>query len=235
MQPGPNRATADLSLDSNDSVAARYLGGKRAACDRCRGQKLRCPRDGQSGLSDSIECARCAKVGAVCSFGTSKRAGRPSNSKFKVSTENSEHRNAERGASSGTTLQEPREFAVFDVTRPEDRNFEPPPFGGPGSTLPGVEEGMTPFFNAQYPFTFGPFDGDFSWPIPPPLGIGSSSLSMSNGGPRPGAETSLPETSSSAPCMVPALSKIRKAAQVRGNSGGMTQIAYVQTALQALT
>ena len=47
---------------------------KRGACDRCRGQKLRCLREDQS--QDST-CVRCFKAGAICSFGTPKRAGRP--------------------------------------------------------------------------------------------------------------------------------------------------------------
>jgi len=35
----------------------------RLACDRCHGQKLRCPRDTASGV-----CSRCAKAGAACIF-----------------------------------------------------------------------------------------------------------------------------------------------------------------------
>ncbi|KAK3167720.1 hypothetical protein OEA41_010848 [Lepraria neglecta] len=46
---------------------------KRGACDRCRGQKLRCLREDQS--QDST-CVRCFKAGAICSFGAPKRAGR---------------------------------------------------------------------------------------------------------------------------------------------------------------
>ncbi|KAL8941750.1 MAG: hypothetical protein Q9211_001696 [Gyalolechia sp. 1 TL-2023] len=46
----------------------RQQGTRRGACDRCRGQKLRCSREGQNGTVDSTECARCAKAGAVCSF-----------------------------------------------------------------------------------------------------------------------------------------------------------------------
>ena len=51
---------------------------KRAACDRCRGQKLKCLREDQNGNFDNGKCTRCNTAGAVCSFSASKRAGRPS-------------------------------------------------------------------------------------------------------------------------------------------------------------
>ncbi|MCJ1321564.1 hypothetical protein MMC15_006909 [Xylographa vitiligo] len=56
------------------SLISNPRESKRGACDRCRGQKLRCLREDQS--QDST-CVRCFKAGAVCSFGTPKRAGRP--------------------------------------------------------------------------------------------------------------------------------------------------------------
>ncbi|KAL9104897.1 MAG: hypothetical protein Q9163_000214 [Psora crenata] len=51
--------------------------GKRGACDRCRGQKLRCLREDKSQDSPQATCVRCLKAGATCSFGVAKRAGRP--------------------------------------------------------------------------------------------------------------------------------------------------------------
>lgn len=50
---------------------------KRAACDRCRGQKLKCLREERNGNFDNGKCTRCNTAGAVCSFSASKRAGRP--------------------------------------------------------------------------------------------------------------------------------------------------------------
>ena len=50
--------------------------GKRAACDRCRGQKLRCTREDQSSNSPQAACIRCFKAGATCSYETGKRVGR---------------------------------------------------------------------------------------------------------------------------------------------------------------
>ena len=50
--------------------------GKRAACDRCRGQKLRCIREDQNSNSPQATCIRCFKAGATCSYDTGKRVGR---------------------------------------------------------------------------------------------------------------------------------------------------------------
>ncbi|MCJ1386178.1 hypothetical protein MMC17_009304 [Xylographa soralifera] len=61
-------------MSAQDSLTSNPRENKRGACDRCRGQKLRCLREDQS--QDST-CVRCFKAGAVCSFGVPKRAGRP--------------------------------------------------------------------------------------------------------------------------------------------------------------
>ncbi|EAW07073.1 Zn(II)2Cys6 transcription factor domain-containing protein [Aspergillus clavatus NRRL 1] len=47
---------------------------RRAACDRCRTQKLRCVR---VSLSDSAKCKRCENAGTSCHYSISKPAGRP--------------------------------------------------------------------------------------------------------------------------------------------------------------
>ena len=59
------------------STAPKPQLSKRGACDRCRGQKLRCLRDDQSQDGSQTPCLRCTKVGAACSYGIAKRAGRP--------------------------------------------------------------------------------------------------------------------------------------------------------------
>ena len=59
------------------STAPKPQPSKRGACDRCRGQKLRCLRDDQSQDGSQTPCLRCAKAGATCSYGIAKRAGRP--------------------------------------------------------------------------------------------------------------------------------------------------------------
>ena len=55
-------------------------GTKRGACDRCRGQKLRCLPGDQGQDSSKTTCVRCRKAGATCSFSLAKRPGRPSTS-----------------------------------------------------------------------------------------------------------------------------------------------------------
>ncbi|KAJ6013610.1 C6 zinc finger domain protein [Penicillium herquei] len=48
---------------------------RRAACDRCRGQKLRCVR---LSHSNAAKCKRCESAGTTCHYSISKPAGRPS-------------------------------------------------------------------------------------------------------------------------------------------------------------
>ncbi len=56
------------------SSSSRY--GKRASCDGCRGQKLRCLGDDQSGDSSCERRNRYIRAGGICNFGTWKPAGR---------------------------------------------------------------------------------------------------------------------------------------------------------------
>jgi hypothetical protein len=51
------------------------MSHQRSACDRCRGQKVRCPQNNQS--KDSEPCARCLKVGVQCVTSSSRPLGRP--------------------------------------------------------------------------------------------------------------------------------------------------------------
>ena len=68
---------AGTSSRGPSSTAPKPQPSKRGACDRCRGQKLRCLRDDQSQDGSQAPCLRCAKAGATCSYGIAKRAGRP--------------------------------------------------------------------------------------------------------------------------------------------------------------
>jgi len=69
-------STPEAAATTEASISNPH-GSKRGACDRCRGQKLRCLRDDQSQASLQATCVRCFKAGATCSFGIPKRAGRP--------------------------------------------------------------------------------------------------------------------------------------------------------------
>nr|ANM86386.1 hypothetical protein [Cladonia uncialis subsp. uncialis]AUW31120.1 hypothetical protein [Cladonia uncialis subsp. uncialis] len=68
---------AATSNSHSSSTAPKAQPSKRGACDRCRGQKLRCLRDDQSQDGSQAPCVRCFKAGATCSYGIAKRAGRP--------------------------------------------------------------------------------------------------------------------------------------------------------------
>ena len=73
-------ATPEGTATSNGGPSSKLPNprpNKRGACDRCRGQKLRCLRDDQSRDSSQAPCVRCFKAGAICSYGIPKRAGRP--------------------------------------------------------------------------------------------------------------------------------------------------------------
>ena len=69
-------STLDASTASRP-LSSNLSGTKREACDRCRGQKLRCLRQDQSQDSPQAKCVRCFKAGATCNYGIPSRAGRP--------------------------------------------------------------------------------------------------------------------------------------------------------------
>lgn len=52
---------------------------KRFACDRCHGQKLRCPRRADRDLHEP--CVRCCKAGTPCGITTPLRMGGPNKSR----------------------------------------------------------------------------------------------------------------------------------------------------------
>lgn len=49
---------------------------KRYACDRCHGQKLRCPRLDNGGNPNG-PCTRCQRAGQVCTISSALKTGRP--------------------------------------------------------------------------------------------------------------------------------------------------------------
>ena len=93
------------------STAPKAQPSKRGACDRCRGQKLRCLRDDQSQDGSQAPCVRCFKAGATCSYGIAKRAGRPSASHVSHASSSQQQRKGNRaektkesGRASGSVL-----------------------------------------------------------------------------------------------------------------------------------
>ena len=74
----------------------KALGMGQPACERCRGQKLRCIRNHQSQAS----CNRCEKAGAQCTVNPAVRMGRPPRDK----TQPREVRRGQRQMSLSTAL-----------------------------------------------------------------------------------------------------------------------------------
>ena len=63
-----------LEASGRGLIAPSTIGmAQRSACDRCRGQKLRCTRNFETQAS----CNRCERVGAQCIVGLLPRMGRP--------------------------------------------------------------------------------------------------------------------------------------------------------------
>lgn len=121
MRIGQNQVD---TMSSVNSTASGYRGSKRAskraACDRCREQKSRCPREGQGGKSDSERCSRCVKAGTICHFSISLRAGRPSASKSKSLSKRTESSSSDQ-ASRETTSSD--QTAPWDVLTQEPRDY----------------------------------------------------------------------------------------------------------------
>lgn len=60
------------SMASANNDAAMKSNGAKPACDRCRGQKLRCIWEPKSQ-----QCRRCARANAVCAIPPPRPMGRP--------------------------------------------------------------------------------------------------------------------------------------------------------------
>jgi hypothetical protein len=65
-----------------ESGSTRPAPAKRASCDRCRLQKLRCPRPESD---DAGTCSRCRYLGAQCVYSAPLPKGRPSGSRNSTS------------------------------------------------------------------------------------------------------------------------------------------------------
>lgn len=89
-----------------------YRKPRRAACDRCRHQKLKCAREERRGNSPEAEkCNRCTAQRVPCSFSTSRRAGRASVTRLSSSrspTEQGQHAGAANTLTGMTSQQDTR-------------------------------------------------------------------------------------------------------------------------------
>ena len=101
------------------TTTARPSEHKRAACDRCRNQKLRCSGEDQIGT----KCHRCARAGAECNFSASLKAGKPASAKANPSNKRKDNvRSSKRAMSWEAVAHEPEEHAFDDML--QDDFFE---------------------------------------------------------------------------------------------------------------
>ena len=75
---------ASNSRDTNGSMSKG--NSPKAACDRCRGQKLRCIWDPKEP-----QCQRCARANAVCTVPLPRPMGRPLRQYRSASSSSSSH------------------------------------------------------------------------------------------------------------------------------------------------
>src|SRR5690242_6982052 len=112
------------------------MSHQRSACDRCRGQKLRCARSDQSKSSEP--CARCLRVGVQCVTSSSRPLGRPRTTGV-----------AERRTKSIKTGNKAPEALSVDLTSPR---------------LPSTTEGLQVYSNLWTPACLDPYPGYLSDP-----------------------------------------------------------------------
>ena len=137
---------------------------KRSACDRCRNQKLRCPREEHS----SEACERCIRAGAFCVTSSPRPLGRPSRTDPRSSSgytsRSRRRRETKCGDDSSSQLQ-------------TDASFPTPPsaHSGRGSTSPWPHTDLSHLFglpplDANSPLVSNmptPPDPSFSPDLPP--------------------------------------------------------------------
>ena len=78
----------------NNSMPVSKGNSPKAACDRCRGQKLRCIWDPKEA-----QCQRCARANAICTVPLPRPMGRPPRQYRSASSSSSTGHN--RGQSQG--------------------------------------------------------------------------------------------------------------------------------------
>lgn len=96
---------------ASDPASGTEIAPQRAACERCRGQKLRCTRTYDSRAA----CNRCERAGAQCIVNPALRMGRPlrlepSSTQHKPPNEQPER----SGTSSASNRWPPQTLGAFD-------------------------------------------------------------------------------------------------------------------------
>lgn len=161
----------------NSAARGSKRVSKRAACDRCREQKSKCPREAQGGKSDSERCARCVKAGTICNFSISLRAGRPSSTKYKPPPKRKESSSSDQASREttssdqtapwGVLTQEPRGYTHDAVNREDDLLFLSPEIwtlndeAAEASERTNMPKPSEPYFTRDFPGIFGGEHMDF--------------------------------------------------------------------------
>lgn len=91
-------------MDSHGRSTQNITVGKKVACDRCRGQKLRCIWD-----TNTQRCRRCAKAKTKCMILPPQPMGRPLRHSHRGNAQSKHHRNQirHRGQQQQTELMQP--------------------------------------------------------------------------------------------------------------------------------
>ena len=111
-----------MSSTASSSAESKTLG-KRAACDRCRNQKLRCVRV-QTNSPDPA-CIRCVRSQLECISSSSKRPGRPRNS---TNAQRAEQQKQQEQQQQQRSSIEPMTSSAGDTTSSLD-SVDIPPLG----------------------------------------------------------------------------------------------------------
>ncbi|KAK3385621.1 hypothetical protein B0H63DRAFT_185447 [Podospora didyma] len=171
---------------------------KRYACDRCRDQKLRCPRTDQN---TSEPCARCQRAGAICVTSSTRPLGRPRNARSSRNLHLDPSARIRRPSPATTTTSRAVTKASDAATSslpsvaPSPSSISTPPTPWPGSTNGDIDlsypdifgndpnttlfpdpaeswdAGMNSLFDLQSPHGNINNDGNLLFPSPTPPGI----------------------------------------------------------------
>lgn len=118
--------SAGDKIPESDTLLQMEEQSRQLACDRCRGQKLRCERNNAAGRNDG-PCRRCAKARARCTSRPPRRLGRPRQQSHPPSSASSKP-NALPLDSGLQTIQTPKCFqdglGSQEILRTEHVGFE---------------------------------------------------------------------------------------------------------------
>ena len=153
---------------------------RRTACDRCRGQKLRCERGSLEGISSS--CERCAKARAQCVTSLGKRAGRPRQQTSLVELADwNQNIDFDAFSNNSNPMKNKNSdaFAMHTTTAPSPFFF--PSLGegvshGNSNVHPESNLGRPPFDNIQVSHNSDIFDGSHGFETKPAMPSGHLTL-----------------------------------------------------------